>query len=782
MNAPIPNADLFREELRELLAELDAALLELDADTGAGQGTATGFETLNRIFRALHTLKGACDMAGFHDAVALLHDVESLWDQVRTGRAPMGKSLANATFAVKDWLEPAARTARQPEPDETLRSALCGLAGLAGQEADDPSPADAASDASPVLPGHDPLSCPVKTLRILFAPSDPHHFAKMDPASLLDEVRRLGQVRISLDTAGVPALEDLDPSDCHLRWDILLETRLEPDAVRDVFLFLDNPGDAVIEERGEVPAQVPDRTGDRISAEFPAEYEPAAIVSGVETLPEPDEPADGRSGPHAQYSRPEQAGTAPPKPTPPDTGNADPRSHKPPEQTAGAAPPATSQPPAADSGSMPQEPPPHRAGRPDPAANAGASAQQDPALRQDRPKTAEPAPSLRVEAAKLDNLVNLVGELVIAQARLTQIASELAVPILSGVSEEIERLAGELRDNTLSIRMLPIGTTFSRFKRLVRDLSSELGKEIELATEGGETELDKTVIEQLGDPLVHLLRNSIDHGVEPPEERAATGKPRRGTILLSAKQAGGSVVIRIEDDGRGLNAERIRAKAAERGLLTSECRLADQDAYQLIFSPGFSTAEKITSVSGRGVGMDVVKRAIENLRGSIEISSRPGRGTAITITLPLTLAIIDGLLVRAAGEFYIIPLAMVEECVELAANGLPDGHGGCRNRTLNVRGEIIPYIRLRETFLLGGAPPRLEQVVITRHDGGRTGLAVDEVVGQQQTVIKGLGPLIGRVEGFSGATINGDGSMALILDVVQLVGSVQRQCDGTCTT
>jgi two-component system chemotaxis sensor kinase CheA len=725
MTAPLHNADLFQEELRELLAELDAALLDLDADTGADLGA----DALNRIFRALHTIKGACDMAGFHDTMALLHEVESLWDQARTGRAPVAGPLLDVTFAVKDWLEPLAGTAQEPRPDEALLAAMCALA-----DRDEPAPyARPQAGAGPDIPEGDQLCAPMKSLRIQFAPSDPGHLAKLDPAGLLAGLGQMGQASITLDTSGVPALEDLDPSDCHLRWEILLETRHGPDAVRDVFLFLDTPGDAVVEEL----APSPERT------------EPA-VESGIEAAQATPEPA------HAGY--PTQA-------QPPES-----------QQEAQATP---------ESGRVESGPPPApetpQAAQADPASKPVSPAPSKAAPRQDRPKTAEPAQSLRVETAKLDNLVNLVGELVIAQARLTQIASELSHGGLADVSEEVERLVGELRDNTLSIRMLPIGTTFSRFRRLVRDLSSELGKQIELMAEGGETELDKTVIEQLGDPLVHLLRNSIDHGIETPGERAAAGKPPCGAIRLSAKQAGGSVLIRIEDDGRGLDPERIRAKATQRGLIAPECRVTDQEAYQLIFSPGFSTAEKVTSVSGRGVGMDVVKRAIDNLRGVIEIDSLPGRGTAITISLPLTLAIIDGLLVRSSGEFYIIPLSMVEECVELSAKGGLPGHGGCRNRTLNVRGEIIPYIRLRETFHLGGEPPRLEQVVVTCLDGCRTGLAVDEVVGQQQTVIKGLGRLIGRVDGFSGATINGDGSMALILDVAQLVGSVQRHCDKTCT-
>jgi len=379
--------------------------------------------------------------------------------------------------------------------------------------------------------------------------------------------------------------------------------------------------------------------------------------------------------------------------------------------------------------------------------------------------------SLRVDAGKLDDLVNLVGELVIAQARLTQLASGLGHAALTGVAEEIERLSNELRDNTLGIRMLPIGTTFSRFRRLVRDLSSEMRKSIELVTEGGETELDKTVLEQLNDPLVHLLRNSIDHGIEPPGERLAAGKSESGAIILSAKHAGGEVVLSIVDDGRGMDPERIRHKAVEKGLVPHDARLSDSEIFNLVFLPGFSTAEKITNVSGRGVGMDVVKRSMDALRGKIDIQSEPGRGSRITIRLPLTLAIIDGLQIKAGEDQYIIPLSLVEECVELPREGA--GASG-RGRTIHLRGETVPYIRLREAFGLAGQPPAIEQVVITRFEGERAGIAVDQVMGQQQTVIKSLGNYIGSVAGISGATINGDGTMSLILDVPTLVASVRR--------
>ncbi len=387
-------------------------------------------------------------------------------------------------------------------------------------------------------------------------------------------------------------------------------------------------------------------------------------------------------------------------------------------------------------------------------------------------QNAEAAASIRVAASRLDVLVNLVGELVTVQSRLTQTASSLHDAGLLLVAEEVERLTGELRDNTMSIRMLPIGSTFSKFKRLVRDLSAELGKEMVFLTEGAETELDKNMIEKLNDPLVHLIRNCVDHGIERPEARTAAGKPTRGVVRLTAEHSGASVLIRIEDDGAGLDAEAIRAKALEKRLISPETALAEKDLFSLIFAPGFSTAKTVTNISGRGVGMDVVKRSIDALRGTIEIASQRGAGTTITLKLPLTMAIIDGLLVRIGQGYFILPLATVEECVELTLRDIKEAHG---RDLANVRGELVPYIPLRQQFGIGGEPPAIQQIVTTRVDGNRIGLVVDQVVGQHQAVIKPLGQFYQGVEEVSGATILGDGTLALILDIPKIFRSSEEQ-------
>ncbi len=373
--------------------------------------------------------------------------------------------------------------------------------------------------------------------------------------------------------------------------------------------------------------------------------------------------------------------------------------------------------------------------------------------------------SIRVNAEKLDELVNLVGELVTIQARLNQIALGNQDQNIISVAEEVERITWSLRDSALNIRMLPIGTTFSKFKRLVRDLSKELGKEVELTTDGAETELDKTVIEKLNDPLIHIIRNSIDHGVESPSERENKGKTRTGNVHLSATQSGGNVLIKIQDDGAGMDKDVIKEKALKMGLINENGELSDSEIYSLIFTAGFSTAKKVTNVSGRGVGMDVVRRAIESLRGSIEVSSKKGLGTTITLKLPLTLAIIDGLLVNISDEFFVLPLSSVEECIELSSDDIEKAHG---RHIVNIRGEIVPYVNLRERFNITGERLSIEQVVVANIKGMRVGFVVDKVIGQHQTVLKTLGKVYKNVEGVSGATILGDGTVALILDIIRL--------------
>jgi two-component system chemotaxis sensor kinase CheA len=387
-------------------------------------------------------------------------------------------------------------------------------------------------------------------------------------------------------------------------------------------------------------------------------------------------------------------------------------------------------------------------------------------------RQAKAAENVRVPAERLDELMDRVGELVIAQSRLSQLASASADIALRSVSEEIERLSGELRDTMMVLRMVPVATLFSRFRRLVHDLARETGKVIELVTEGESTEVDKTVIERLADPLVHLVRNSIDHGLETPEERLAAGKSEAGTVTLSARQAGGEVIISIKDDGRGINRDRVRAKAESSGLIAPGQSLSDSELLQLIFAPGFSTAAAITNLSGRGVGMDVVKKTVEALRGAIDITSQNGEGSEVSLRIPLTLAIIDGLLVRVGTGSYVIPLSAVEECLELSLEEDLRSRG---RSFISLRDSLVPFLRLRDLFRTGTKPDVHQKVVVISTGTERVGLVVDQIIGDHQTVIKSMSKLHNDVATFSGATILGDGSVALILDVGHLVAAGQQQ-------
>ena len=384
---------------------------------------------------------------------------------------------------------------------------------------------------------------------------------------------------------------------------------------------------------------------------------------------------------------------------------------------------------------------------------------------EDTTRVSKETATIRVPAERLDEMMDRVGELVIVQARLSQLATG-GNEAMKSVSEDIARLTSGLREVVMGIRMVPIGSLFVRFRRLLHDLSRDLGKDIRLVTVGDETEMDKTMIERLADPLVHVIRNSADHGLEDAATRVANGKSSTGTITLVARHAGADVLLSIADDGRGLDARRIRQKAEESGLIQPGAAMSDSELYPLIFAPGFSTAKEVSALSGRGVGMDVVKRTIEAMRGSVDIATVPNQGTTITFRLPLTLAIIEGLLVRVADARYVIPLTAVEECVELSETDDTRSKG---RSFLNIRGDLIPFLRLRELFGETGTPDVYQKVVIVSTGESRVGLVVDQIIGSHQTVIKSLSKLQADVAAFSGATILGDGAVALILDILHIV-------------
>ncbi|AZR22378.1 chemotaxis protein CheA [Xanthomonas vasicola] len=397
------------------------------------------------------------------------------------------------------------------------------------------------------------------------------------------------------------------------------------------------------------------------------------------------------------------------------------------------------------------------------AASAPGRAAPDAAAR------SADARSIRVDADKLDRMIDLVGELIIAVSSTSANAQRTGDAQLLESASILAGLVEDVRESALQLRMVKIGGTFSRFQRVVHDVARELGKDIALVVAGEDTELDKSVVEKIGDPLTHLVRNAMDHGIEPADVRVARGKPARGTVGLNAYHDSGSIVIQITDDGGGLNRDRILAKALERGLIEPGRQLSDREVFAMIFEPGFSTAEKVTNLSGRGVGMDVVKRNITALRGTVEIDSAAGLGTTISVRLPLTLAIINGFQVGVGKSVFVVPLDVVEECVEFTPDYASD--------YIDLRGSVLPYVRLRELFALGGKTPPRESIVVIRQGAQRFGLVVDTLLGEWQTVIKPLSKVFAQVKGISGSSILGSGDVALILDVPSLIQQLHPNQD-----
>lgn len=688
---------IFFEEARDLLAELEEATLALEQQP-------SDQELVGRIFRAIHTLKGSSAMFGCEEISHFAHDVETAFDAVREGTMAVSPELITLALQSRDHIALLFQSlVNGQKPDAALvgegEEILGQIRALMGNVLAEAS--SALPQAAPATEAMCESELPAVLYRIRFRPPLTIFLSGSNPLFLLDELKEMGESDIVCHSEGRPGPDEINPDHCYDYWDVLLSTSREEQALRDVFIFVEDESEIRIEALGDA-----DAIDDETRRSLVRALESARDCSLATLRAVIDEAA---------------------------------RAHRPAEET-----PCV---------------------RPDAGHKASASA---PVIAAQDHKTIQ---SIKVPAEKLDKLVDLVGELVIVQARLSQAALSSSDPQFRSISEEVETLVWELRDNAMSIRMLPIGTTFAKFNRLVRDLSAELGKEIHLTTEGEETELDKTVIERLGDPLVHMIRNCIDHGIESPDARMESGKPRAGTIRLSASHAGAYVHITISDDGRGLDAGAIKAKAVAQGLMDEHGEYSEQEIFAMIFKPGFSTAREVTSVSGRGVGMDVVRRSIEDLSGQIDIQSVQGRGTTITLKIPLTLAIVEGLLVRSGSEYYILPLSIVKECVELPSIEERKGNGG---DLINVRGQIVPYVRLRDYYGISDEAPEFEYVVIVEAESMMLGVTVDEVCGQHQTVIKNLGALYRDVRGVSGATILGDGTVALIIDVPSIVAELQH--------
>ena len=713
---------VYIQECREQLADMEAGLLRLEQ-------APDDRDNLNGIFRAAHTIKGGAGVIECHFIEHFTHGVENLLDALRNGDFAVTGAMATLLLESCDHMGGLidVLAAQSPEPDAAVLArgdALTERLGAIFAEHRGKDAANAEHAASSLTVQDD--SVEVESSGGGVVNTDSWHISirfgqnvlrgGTDPLSFIRYLAGLGEI-IGIETIadGIPPAPEMDPESCYLGFEIRLQTKSSKADIERVFDFVRDDCDLrILPPHSNVADYL------RLITELPEDtmrLGEMLVRCGALTQAEIDQ------GLLAQT-----AAKTPDEQTPPHLGEI-----------------------------LVEHKVVHKE-----IVDAAISKQA-----QVVEKKARDAQLVRVHADKLDQLIDLVGELVIAGASANLLAVKSRQSELVEATSILTRLVENIRDSALQLRMVQIGDTFTRFNRVVRDVSKDLGKEIELVISGAETELDKTVVEKIGDPLMHLVRNSLDHGIESTAVRLERGKPACGRVSLNAYHDSGSIVIEVSDDGGGLNREKIRAKAIERELIQPETLLSDNEMINLIFEPGFSTVDAVSKLSGRGVGMDVVRRNITSLRGSVDVASTEGEGSTFTIRLPLTLAIIDGFLVGVEKAAYVIPLDSVVECIE------HKNLSGDRN-FLNLRGEALPFIRLRELFEVDGDLPPRESIVVVQFGGQRAGIVVDQLMGEFQTVIKPLGRLFANLRGIGGSTILGSGEVALILDVAALVNAVSR--------
>jgi two-component system chemotaxis sensor kinase CheA len=673
----------FFQECEEQLAELEAGLLALEAGEGDG-------ETVNAVFRAVHSVKGGAGAFGLEDLVRFAHVFETTMDALRSDQLAPDAHVLKAMLRGADVLADLVRGARDGIVVDDARAAssaeeLAALVAPAGPEV--------ASVAAPDPDGMDGLVFhPVAitlapttiTWAVRFHPHPAMYAKANDPGLLLRELGRLGTTTVTLDTSALPDLAAMDPEGSYLAWTVMLETEQPESAIREVFEFVEGDCDLDVAPASTAP---------------PPATEAAAGIDVMAMIRKLQDEAAAEAQPAAPQRRREDAASA--------------------------------------------------------------------------------KPTIRVDLDRVDRLIDLVGELVINQAMIAQRVLESGFGRSSTVAvglEELEQLTREIQDSVMAIRAQPVKSVFQRMPRLAREVAAMTGKQVRLVTDGEGTEVDKTVIEHLADPLTHMIRNAIDHGLEPPAIRAQAGKPEEGTVRLAALHRSGRIVIEVSDDGAGINRARVRESAVAKGLIAPDAVLSDDETDNLIFLPGFSTASEISDISGRGVGMDVVRRSIQALGGRITIASRPGLGSTFTMSLPLTLAVLDGMVVTVQGQTLIVPLTAIIETLQPRAK---DVHSmGDDTMVIAIRGTYVPLIDVGAQlgWTTAAEPTAGSVALLIEGEGGtRAALMVDGIQGQRQVVIKSLEANYRHVPGVAAATILGDGRVALILDVDAIVSDARQE-------
>ncbi|HUX91911.1 MAG TPA: chemotaxis protein CheA [Gallionellaceae bacterium] len=709
----------FIVESRELLQDMEDSLLGIESE-------ADQSESVNAIFRAAHTIKGSAGLFGLDDIVAFTHVLESVLDRVRSGKLEIDSDLVALFLLCGDHMAILVNHVESGSASPNQDDQLTGSALMEKLS----QHLDSHHTLPPQLSAAAMQSCEqhVESSAGSLADNDNWHISLrfgrdvlrngMDPLSFFRYLGTLGEIAgITTISDALPSAAEMDAESCYLGYEINFRSTATKAAIEGVFEFVRDdchihilPPHSRVSDFVKMIKSLPEedlRLGEILVLCGTLTRNELETILTLQT--QSDASPDNTSGAHTKL-----LGTI-----------------------------------AVEQGMVQPE-----------VVEAALEKQKNTKDGKAKQQL------LRVDAEKLDLLINLIGELVIAGAGVNILAQHIRQPALLEAASTLGRLVEEVRDSALNLRMVQIGETFNRFQRVVRDVSKDLGKDITLLISGADTELDKTVVEKIGDPLTHLVRNSMDHGIENAELRAARGKPAKGTVRLNAYHESGSIVIEVSDDGGGLNRERILAKAIEKGIVTPGQNLSEQEVFRLIFEAGFSTAEQVSNISGRGVGMDVVRRNIEALRGTIEIESTYTVSTTIRIRLPLTLAIIDGFLVGVGKSSFVIPLDMVLECIEMSEQ---DRQAITERNYVNLRNQVLPFIRLRDLFEIGGEASRRENIVVVQFAGQKAGLVVDALQGEFQTVIKPLGSIFEHLQGISGSTILGSGEVALILDVPTLV-------------
>lgn len=719
---------IFLIEAEELLAAMEDALLHLESHP-------EDMEAINAVFRAAHTIKGTAGIFDFEAIVKFTHVAESLLDKIRDGEMHIEKKIIEVLLKSGDHIAELVRAVSEGDDpshcfdeqlmqvSEQLMAQLNAFMGTTEVSSSVLTPA--MNEGVLESLADDELLCSSDNWHISLRFGEDVLKLGMDPTSFIKYLKEIGSIiSISMLPGNIPPLKEMDPEACYIGCEIELQTTHNKEEIESVFEFVQEdcdiriiPPHSAISHYIELIQELPEE--DELLGEL-------LVKSQVLTRNELNEAL-------AKQAEDNERGV---------------------NNTIGEI--------LVGQGVVAEE-----------VVGAAVEKQKNTRVK----KSAE-SRVLRVESSKLDELINMVGELVIASASASLLASRAHQPELQEANDLVHDLVDSIRNSALNLRMIPIGETFNRFQRVVRDVSTQLQKEIKLEITGADTEMDKTLIDKISDPLTHLVRNSLDHGIESPAKRLQIGKPEQGHIRLNAYHDSGSIVIEISDDGAGLNKATLLQKAMEKGIVSEEQQLSDDEINNLIFHPGFSTADSVSNISGRGVGMDVVRRNILALRGSIDLESEEGKGTTTRIRLPLTLAIIDGFQVGVMGDVYVVPLDMVIECVEYAQTNAVIGHDGQRLNYFNLRGEVLPLMNLKAHFKYDAPEQDMDgrdNIVVVHHAGRKVGLVVDQLMGEFQTVIKPLGKLFREIRGIGGSTILGSGEVSLILDVPQLVQDAVTQ-------